>query len=183
MKQSSQKALSMIAIFFKQENREKMNPLILYITAFLTLMTSVAAASENYRLPSLEGVWFTCEFATRQGPPDDGCIMFDDEGFAVNNGKITYLRNIASDETRCRGNKIGQCFSANLPQITVSERPLGAARIEGQHLRVKYLGCTQEFDLRPGADFVSVIPTKKKCVWMRKRHFYVAPFKGKLVRQ
>jgi hypothetical protein len=160
-----------------------MKPLILYITAFLTLVSSAAGAGENHRLPPLEGVWFTCEFATRQGPPDDGCIMFDDEGFAVNNGNITYLRNIVSDETRCRGNKIGQCFPANLPQITVSERPIGAARIEGRHLLVTYLGCTQKFDLRPEADYVSVIPSKDKCVWMRNRHFYVAPFKGKLVRQ
>ena len=160
-----------------------MNLLNLYITAFLTLVSSVAGAGENHRLPPLEGVWFTCEFATRQGPPDDGCIMFDDEGFAVNNGNITYLRNIASDETRCRGNKIGQCFLANLPQITVSERPIGAARIEGQQLLVSYLGCTQQFDLKPKADYVSVIPAQDKCVWTRKRHFYVAPFKGKLVRQ
>jgi hypothetical protein len=160
-----------------------MRLLILYITAFLTLVSSTAGTSENHRLPPLEGVWFTCEFATRQGPPDDGCIMFDDEGFAVDNGNITYLRNIASDETRCRGNKIGQCFPANLQQITVSERPIGAARIEGQHLLVTYLGCTQKFDLRPEADYVSVIPAQDKCVWMRKRHFYVAPFKGKLVRQ
>ena len=160
-----------------------MKPLFLYIPAFLALVSSVVAASENHRLPPLEGVWFTCEFATRQGPPDDGCIMFDDEGFAVDSGNITYLRNIASDETRCRGNKIGQCFPANLQQITVSERPIGAARIEGQHLLVTYLGCTQIFDLRPEADYVSVIPAQDKCVWMRKRHFYVAPFKGKLVRQ
>ena len=160
-----------------------MKPLILYITTFLTLVSSGTGASENHRLPPLEGVWFTCEFATRQGPPDDGCIMFDDEGFAVSNGNITYLRNIASDEARCRGNKFGQCFPANLPQIAVSERPIGAARIEDQHLLVTYLGCTQKFDLRPEADYVSVIPGKDKCVWTRNRHFYVAPFKGKLVRQ
>ena len=160
-----------------------MKPLIFYITAILMLMSFAVAASDNHRLPPLEGVWFTCEFATRQGPPDDGCMMFDDEGFVVNGGKITYLRNIASDETQCRGNKRGQCFLADLDHITVSERPIGAARIEGQQLLVSYLGCTQKFDLKPEADYVSVIPAQDKCVWTRKRHFYVAPFKGKLVRQ
>ena len=68
---------------------------------FLVILTatSITAISEDVTaLPPLEGVWFTCEFATRQGPPDDGCIMFDDEGFAVEDGKIAYLRNIASEE-------------------------------------------------------------------------------------
>ena len=81
-----------------------MKPLIFYITAILMLMSFAVAASDNHRLPPLEGVWFTCEFATRQGPPDDGCMMFDDEGFVVNGGKITYLRNIVFDDTQCRGN-------------------------------------------------------------------------------
>jgi hypothetical protein len=155
--------------------------LLLSILAVLPWV-GVASASEE-GLPPLEGVWFTCEFATRQGPPDDGCAMFDDEGFAVTGGKITYLRNIASAETACRGNKQGQCFAANTHNITVSERPIGAARIEGQQLLVSYMGCTQKFDLLTAPDYVSVIPAKDKCIWMRKRHFYVAPYKGKLNRK
>ena len=51
--------------------------------------------------------------------------MFDDEGFAVEDSNITYLRNIASKETACRGNKAGQCFAADKPAITISERKLG----------------------------------------------------------
>jgi hypothetical protein len=153
---------------------------------FLVILTATsipASAKEVTPLPPLEGVWFTCEFATRQGPPDDGCIMFDDEGFAVEDGNIIYLRNIASKETACRGNKAGQCFAADKPAITISERKIGAARIEGRQLLVSYLGCTQKFDLLPQADYVSVIPAKDKCVWTRNRHFYVAPYKGKLNQQ
>ena len=149
----------------------------------LTVTSIPANAKEVTPLPPLEGVWFTCEFATGQGPPDDGCIMFDDEGFAVEDGNITYLRNIASEEIACRGNKAGQCFTADKPSITISERKIGAARIEGRQLLVSYLGCTQIFDLLPQADYVSVIPAKDKCVWTRNRHFYVAPYKGKLNRQ
>jgi len=87
---------------------------LLLVRLFLVILTVTsipANAKEVTPLPPLEGVWFTCEFATRQGPPDDGCIMFDDEGFAVEDGNITYLRNIASEETACRGNKAGNyCF-------------------------------------------------------------------------
>ena len=89
---------------------------------------------------------------------------------------------ISSEETACRG-KAGQCFAADKPSITISERKTGAARIEGRQLLVSYLGCTQKFDLLPQADYVSVIPAKDKCFWTRNRHFYVAPYKGKLNRQ
>ena len=158
-----------------------------FLTSLFLVILMVSAIPANAKevtpLPPLEGVWFTCEFATRQAPPNDGCNMFDDEGFAVEDGKITYLRNIASKETACRGNKAGQCFVADKPAITISERKIGAARIEGRQLLVSYLGCTQKFDLLPQADYVSVIPTIDKCVWTRKRHFYVAPYKGELNRQ
>ena len=154
----------------------------LFLVIF-TVTSIKAHAKEVSPLPSLEGVWFTCEFATRRGPPDDSCIMFDDEGFAVVDSNIKYIRNIASKENACRGNKAGQCFPANEPAITISERKIGAARIEGRQLLVSYLGCTQKFDLLPQADYVSVIPAKDKCFWTRNRHFYVAPYKGKLNRQ
>ena len=45
------------------------------------------------------GVWFTCEFAQRLRAPDDGCKMFDDEGFQVKDGLFTYLRVKGSEET------------------------------------------------------------------------------------
>ena len=153
----------------------------LFVAGILMLTTRPALADETAL--RLEGVWFTCEFAKSQTPPDDGCVMFDDEGFSVDGGKITYLRNIASTETACRGNKQGQCFAANTHNITVSERRIGAARIKGQQLLVSYMGCTQKFDLQTSPDYVSVIPAKDKCIWTRKRHFYVAPYKGKLNRK
>ena len=88
----------------------------------IAVLASQPAPASEQGLPPLEGVWFTCEFATSQSPPDDGCAMFDDEG-------------------------------------------------------------TQKFDLQTSPDYVSVIPAKDKCIWTRKRHFYVAPYKGKLDRK
>ena len=134
------------------------------ITGIAILLIAVLSSLPVYAgekgLPPLEGIWFTCEFATSQSPPDDRCAMFDDEGFSVEDGKITYLRNIASTETACRGHKEGQCFAANTHNITVSDRLIGAARIKGQQLLVSYMGCTQKFDLQTSPDYVSVIPTK-----------------------
>ena len=157
----------------------KIAALNILLTAVLVHLTAHASEQD---LPPLEGVWFTCEFATSQSPPDDNCAMFDDEGFSVDGGKITYLRNIASTETACRGNKQGQCFTANTHNITVSKRRIGAARIQGRQLLVTYMGCTQKFELQTSPNYVSVIPAKNKCIWTRKRHFYVARYKGKLNR-
>ena len=56
------------------------------------------------------GIWFICEFAQRQRAPDDACQMFDDEGFQLADGRLSYLRITHSDETACRGDKKGQCF-------------------------------------------------------------------------
>jgi hypothetical protein len=151
-----------------------------FVVSLFYLPSFAPSVHAETDLPVLEGVWFTCEFATRTGPPDDQCKMFDDEGFSVEDGKITYLRNIASDEQACRGNKAGQCFAANTKEIKVSRRPVGIARIENNQLLVSYFGCTQKFDLKNEADYVTVVPVKEKCIWTRNRHFYVAPYHGKL---
>jgi len=131
----------------------------------------------------LEGVWFTCEFARSQTPPDDKCAMFDDEGFEVTNGKLRYLRNKWSDETACRGNKKGQCFSSALPEIRVSVQPVGEIGIEDNAIFVSYLACTQKFNIDQQDGFVEVIPDKKRCFWAKDRHFYVSRYTGKLTRE
>ncbi len=72
-----------------------------------------------------DGIWFTCEFTQSKTPPTDGCEMFDDEGFKASKGQLSYLRMIGSAETNCKGNKQGQCFPADLPQIIVKTKPIG----------------------------------------------------------
>ena len=73
--------------------------------------------------PIGDGIWFTCEFTQSKTPPTDGCEMFDDEGFKASEGQLSYLRMIGSAETNCKGQKKGQCFPADLPQITVKTKP------------------------------------------------------------
>ncbi|MEL0062889.1 MAG: hypothetical protein VW801_05165, partial [Candidatus Puniceispirillum sp.] len=71
------------------------------------------------------GFWFTCEFANRQRAPDDGCKMFDDEGFQLADGRLRYIRITGSDETACRGSKQGQCFRADRPAVTITRSDRG----------------------------------------------------------
>jgi len=128
-----------------------------------------------------DGVWFSCEFAQRQRAPDDGCAMFDDEGFIYKNGTLSYLRMTNSEETNCRGEKKGQCFKRNSRSIKASQKEIGKARIEGSRLIVRYLGCEQGYQFEQAQDYVTIIPENKACFWSRERHFYIAPFTGKLV--
>ena len=109
--------------------------------------------------------------------------MFDDEGFEAQDGQITYLRMLDSEEVNCKGQKKGQCFPANLPQITVSTKPIGEAWLQDSRLHVTGYGCTQDYTLTQDAGFVSVKPDGKDCFWTRERHFYVAPYDGKVIRK
>lgn len=128
------------------------------------------------------GVWFTCEFSRRMAPPEDGCQMFDDEGFEVIDGDFFYLRNRGSEETACRGGKAGQCFAASIPQIRVSSRPVGKIEIAEDRLWVRWMGCRQLFHFQPQDGFYAVIPDEKRCFWAKERHFYVARYQGQVER-
>jgi len=151
--------------------------------ATLFLASLACGPAEADSLPALDGVWFTCEFTQSRTPPTDGCKMFDDEGFEARDGTITYLRMLNSAETACKGQKKGQCFPASQPQITVSTKPIGEARLADGRLFVTWYGCTQDYTLSQNPDFVTVQPDGKDCFWTRDRHFYVAPYTGQVTRK
>ena len=130
-----------------------------------------------------DGIWFTCEFTQSKTPPTDGCEMFDDEGFKASEGHLSYLRMIGSAETNCKGQKEGQCFPADLPQITVKTKPIGDVWLDTDRLYVTWYGCTQDYHFFQDEGFVTVKPEGKDCFWSRERHFYVAPYKGQVLQQ
>lgn len=143
-----------------------------------TLASSFALADE--KTVKLQGVWFTCEFAKRTTPPEDGCKMLDDEGFEVVGDNLSYLRNKWSDETACKGAKQGQCFSSDERKIKVTRKKVGKIEIDDGVLKVKYLFCTQHFNLTQEEGYVAVKPAAKKCPWATKRHFYVTRYTGRI---
>lgn len=150
--------------------------LVLVLISSRTLL--VPAAADEAANKVWNGVWFTCEFASRMAPPEDGCQMFDDEGFEVIDGDFFYLRNKQSDELACRGGKKGQCFAASLPSISVSRRPIGRIEIAEDRLWLRWMGCRQMFHIEEKQGFYAVIPDEKRCYWAKKRHFYVARYQG-----
>ena len=124
------------------------------------------------------GIWFICEFAQRQRAPDDACQMFDDEGFQLADGQLSYLRITQSDETACRGDKKGQCFRRDRPQITITKTNRGRLTLRENQFDVTFLGCTQTFYFADTEHYREMWPDDDRCFWASKRRFYIAPFDG-----
>ena len=50
--------------------------MVLSVLSFFGAATFAHAESKAW-----DGLWFECEFASRQAPPADDCKMLDDDGF------------------------------------------------------------------------------------------------------
>ena len=126
------------------------------------------------------GVWFTCEFSNRTKAPDDGCYMFDNEGFRVSDGIFTYLEVINSTEKNCRGNKTGHCFKSDALGLKAKKRKIGEFVIGSNWVEVDYLSCTQRFWFEEFETYWHGWPDDKKCFWTRKKEFFVKRYNGEL---
>ena len=144
-----------------------------------SLLTSSARAN-GFGTPDNQwpGIWFICEFAQRQRAPDDACQMFDDEGFQLANGQLSYLRITQSDETACRGDKKGQCFRRDRANITITKTDRGRLTLRENQFDVKFLGCNQTFYFADTEHYREMWPDDDRCFWASKRRFYIAPFDG-----
>ena len=159
---------------------------VLMLWAYLILFSIISiptaltqAASFGTPDNQWPGIWFKCEFSQRQRAPDDNCQMFDDEGFQLSDGRLSYLRITESDETACRGAKKGQCFRRDRPKIVVKKTDRGKLTLHKNRIEVKYLLCTQKFYFVDKENYREIWPDKDRCFWASKRRFYIAPFEGK----
>ena len=146
---------------------------MLMALSMLFITAAVAGADESWG-----GTWFTCEFAKSRTPPHDSCAMFDDEGFRFSDGRFTYVRITESDETACRGEKIGQCFRRDRPAISIRTSDRGQVDLSPDRIKVQYLFCTQTFYFKDTEHYREIWPDEKRCFWARKRHFYIARYEG-----
>ena len=143
----------------------------------LTIGLSFPVTASGY-LEKWQGVWFSCEFAQRQRAPDDGCKMFDDEGFTFTDGRLKYVRITESAETARRGEKVGQCFRRDRVAITLTTQDRGQVDMFDNSFTVKFLFCKQRFHISDQADYREIWPDEDRCFWAGKRRFYIAPFEG-----
>ena len=151
---------------------------LLSTTSVFTIASPIRADGFGTVENQWPGIWFTCEFAQRQRAPDDSCQMFDDEGFQLADGRLSYLRITHSDETACRGSKKGQCFRRDRANITITKTDRGRLTLRKNQFDVKFLGCTQTFYFADTADYREMWPDDDRCFWASKRRFYIAPFDG-----
>ncbi len=150
------------------------------ITAMMMALACFSLPTSARADTSWDGTWFTCEFAQRQRAPDDGCAMFDDEGFRFSDGRLTYVRITASDETACRGEKVGQCFRRDRPSISITTADRGKLDILEDRIHVRYLFCKQVFYFRDTPDYREIWPDDDRCIWASKRRFYIARYNGEI---
>ena len=156
--------------------------IIIVLIGSITIPLSTQADTSGFSVNGEEwpGFWFTCEFARSQVAPDDGCKMFDDEGFQLADGRLRYVRVIGSTETSCRGDKKGQCFSSKEPAVSISRTDRGKLTLGKKQFKVSYFGCTQIFYFSDTLNYREIWPDKNRCFWAGKRRFYIAPYKGKV---
>jgi len=152
----------------------------LFVPLVMVMCGTILAPSTVQAETGWGGTWFTCEFARSQTPPDDKCAMFDDEGFRFVDGRFTYVRITESDETACRGEKVGQCFRRDRPAITIKTSDRGKLDLGPDRIRVSYLFCTQTFYFKDTEHYREIWPNEDRCFWARKRHFYIARYKGQI---
>ena len=165
---------------------EDLNSRLIFGLAVLTLLCALCSPADSAQKNSFgsadnqwPGVWFICEFSQRQRAPDDACEMFDDEGFELANGRLSYLRITQSNETACRGEKKGQCFRRDRPEITLTKTNRGKLTLRKNQFDVKFLGCTQTFYFKDTEHYREMWPDPDRCFWASKRRFYIAPYGGK----
>ena len=153
------------------------------LALFITVASLEASQFDSPKTEKWAGIWFTCEFAKSRTPPHDGCAMFDDEGFRFEEGRLTYIRVTDSDETKCRGGKVGQCFSRDQKAVTIKTQDRGELNLGNDWITVRYLGCTQKYSFADTLEYREITPAKDRCFWARKRHFYIARFAGNVLIQ
>jgi hypothetical protein len=146
----------------------------------LLLILIVEAAASSKQLMDVEGNWFSCEFAHSQIPPDDGCLLLDDDGFMVSNGQIAYVKVIDSREQGCRHQRLGQCFMRNRDKIVARRKNLGPIKATIEGFAITYWGCTQNYKMIRRADYFEITPTSSNCLWTRDKRYFVFRYRGNL---
>ena len=155
--------------------------MVLSVLSFFGVMVGALSAA-HAESKAWDGLWFECEFASRQAPPADECKMLDDDGFLFSSNRVTYMKVIDSTEKDgCKKQRAGQCFQAAAPKITITEQRNGKAKFTDTTIGLSFLGCTQIFHMTAMGDFVEAKPDEDRCYWAGEKHFYLRQYQGKVV--
>ncbi|MBT3989878.1 MAG: hypothetical protein HOG95_10160 [Rhodospirillaceae bacterium] len=125
-----------------------------------------------------EGIWFRCEFAHSQIPPDDNCRMLDDDGFQIIKGMVHHVKILNSREAACRHNRIGNCFKRDQAGLAAERSEIGPIKFADMMAEVTWLGCTQKYGLTKHPNYLEITPTPEQCWWTPDKRYFVARYRG-----
>ena len=151
------------------------NKLLVCSILFSILLSKFSFANE---IKELKGYWFECEFSGKTKPPNDNCKMLDDDGFLFDNEHAIHIKNISSNEKKCKKQKVGQCFLANETSIIIRTGRKDKIAFKNSTLILSFLGCNQHYKLIKKENFVQAKPESKKCFWAGKKNFFLKQYSG-----
>jgi len=127
-----------------------------------------------------DGIWFRCEFAHSQIPPEDNCRMLDDDGFQVIKGVVHHVKITNSAETNCRHDRVGNCFLRSHPGLEAERSEIGPVEFSEKSAAVTWLGCTQNYGITKQPKYLDIAPVGELCWWTSNKHYFVARYSGPL---
>jgi len=155
--------------------KEKLYGLVFLFS--ILLLTNQALAKNN---DLSNGIWFICEFAHSQIPPEDDCNMLDDDGFQIINGIVHRIKIKNSIETRCRQNRVGNCFLRTRVGLVAERSEIGPIKLFAKKIYLTWLGCTQKYLTIQYPDYNEIFPSSEKCWWTSDKRYFVARYVNKI---
>ena len=120
---------------------------------------------------NLDGIWFICEYSVSNNPPDDNCEMLDNDGFLVEEGKISHLKIKNSKQQGCRGDRTGHCFTSGNLGLKAKKRKIGEFIIGSNWVEVNYLSCTQRYWFEEFDNYWHGWPDDNRCFGRVTKNF------------
>jgi hypothetical protein len=149
---------------------------VIFICSILVLSSQASAKSNDLS----NGIWFTCEFAHSQIPPEDDCAMFDDDGFQIIDGIVYRIKINNSTETGCRNNRTGNCFLRNQPGLIAEQFEIGPIKLFENKIYLTRLGCTQEYAIIEHSNYKEIAPSSELCWWTPPKHYFISRYISKI---
>lgn len=148
--------------------------------ALILIMTAPFAAGSEAEAPVSTGIWFRCEFAHSQIPPEDNCKMLDDDGFQVIKGVVHHVKILDSEEAKCRQNRVGHCFRRDQIGLSAERSKIGPIKLSPKFAEITWMGCTQRYGLIRHPDYIEIAPRPERCWWASDKRYFVARYAGQI---
>jgi hypothetical protein len=149
---------------------------VIFICSILVLTSQASAKSNDLS----NGIWFTCEFAHSQIPPEDDCAMLDDDGFQIIDGIVHRIKIKNSTETGCRHNRAGNCFLRSQRGLIAQRFELGPIKFLVNKIYLTWLGCTQEYAIIEHSNYKEIAPSSELCWWTPPKHYFISRYISKI---